>query len=103
MFYLADKMKKLTSILTLFVLIVVSQVSITYAQNNPPVVENVTASQRTDGSKIVDIYYDVSDADGDLLLITLMLSEDGGETFIIKVVILSSKSLNLGHEKPFHR
>ena len=65
----------------LFILTVFSQVSITYAQNNPPVVENVTASQRTDGSKIVDIYYDISDADGDLLLITLMLSEDGGETF----------------------
>jgi uncharacterized protein (TIGR02145 family) len=81
--FLADKMKKLISILTLFVLTVFSQVSITYAQNNPPAVENVTASQRTDGSKIVDIYYDVSDADGDLLFITLMLSEDAGGTFTI--------------------
>ncbi|SVD09065.1 uncharacterized protein METZ01_LOCUS361919, partial [marine metagenome] len=79
--FLADKMKKLISILILFVLTVFSQVSITYAQNNPPAVENVTASQRIDGSKIVDIYYDLSDADGDLLSITLMLSEDGGETF----------------------
>ena len=69
------------STVTLFILTVVSQVSITYAQNNPPEVENVTASQRTDGSKIVDITYDVTDADGDLLSITLMLSEDGRETF----------------------
>ncbi len=83
MSFLADKMKKLISILILFVLTVFSQVSITYAQNNPPAVENVTASQRTDGSKIVDIYYDVSDADGDLLFITLMLSEDAGGTFTI--------------------
>ncbi len=60
----------------------VTQFSITIAQN-PPVVENVTVSQRIDGSKIVDIYYDVSDADGDLLDITLILSEDGGETFTI--------------------
>jgi len=48
----------------------------------PPVVENITASQRTDGSKIVDIYYDVSDTDGDsLVYIDLVLSIDGGETF----------------------
>ena len=50
----------------------------------PPVVENVTANQRTDGSKIVDIYYDVSDADGDLVTITLQLSDDGGTTFTIE-------------------
>jgi uncharacterized protein (TIGR02145 family) len=88
-FYLADKMKKLTSILTLFVLIVVSQVSITYAQNNPPVVENVTASQRMDGSKIVDIYYDVSDADADSLLVTIEISDDAGETWDIIPTLIS--------------
>ncbi len=50
----------------------------------PPVVENITAGQRTDGSKIVDIYYDVSDAVSDsLFFIELLLSIDGGETFTI--------------------
>ena len=88
-FCLADKMKKLISILTLFVLIVVSQVSITYAQNNPPVVENVTASQRMDGSKIVDIYYDVSDADADSLLVTIEISDDAGETWDIIPTLIS--------------
>ena len=48
-----------------------------------PIVTNVTASQRTDGSKIVDITYDVSDAENDTLLIEVLLSDDGGATFTI--------------------
>ena len=48
-----------------------------------PIVTNVTASQRTDGSKIVDITYDVSDAENDTLLIEVLLSDDGGATFDI--------------------
>ncbi len=51
--------------------------------NTTPEVSNITASQRTDGSGIVDIYYDVSDADGDTLTITLQLFEDSGNTFTI--------------------
>ena len=38
----------------------------------PHIVENITASQRADGSKIVDIYYD-ADCDS-LLFIELLLS-----------------------------
>jgi hypothetical protein len=34
------------------------------AQNNPPVVSNVVASQRQDASKLVDITYDLAAADG---------------------------------------
>ena len=52
--------------------------------NEPPIVENVVANQRTDGSGIVDIYYDISDADGDTLYIELKLSEDGGNDFTIE-------------------
>ncbi|MCD4650256.1 MAG: formylglycine-generating enzyme family protein, partial [Candidatus Cloacimonetes bacterium] len=48
-----------------------------------PIVTSVTASQRTDGSKIVDIYYDVVDIDGDTLSISVLLSDDSGETFAI--------------------
>ena len=54
-----------------------------FAQNSAPVVENVTAAQRTDGSKVVDIYYDVSDADGDTLTIIMQVSSDGGQTWDI--------------------
>ncbi len=35
------------------------------ADNHAPVVSNVTASQRTDGSKLLDIRYDLADADVD--------------------------------------
>lgn len=38
--------------------------SLLYA-NTAPVISNVTAQQRGDGSFMVDIYYDVYDADGD--------------------------------------
>ena len=48
-----------------------------------PVVSNVTASQRSDGSKIVDIYYDLYDANDELCDITFKLSADGGASFDI--------------------
>ena len=40
-----------------------------------PTVSNVRAVQREDLSKIVDVYYDVSDPDGDMLTITAGISE----------------------------
>ncbi len=46
-----------------------------------PIVTSVTAVQRTDGSKIVDISYDVTDADTGELWIELILSNDGGANF----------------------
>ena len=45
-----------------------------------PKVENVRASQR-DGTKFVDILYDVEDAENDKLVIRVQISSDGGETF----------------------
>jgi formylglycine-generating enzyme required for sulfatase activity len=51
------------------------------ADNHPPVVSNVTASQRTDGSKLVDIYYNLADADGDACTVWAVISDDGGATF----------------------
>ena len=51
--------------------------------NSAPVVSNVTASQRTDGSKLVDIWYDLFDANGELCDITFKLSADGGASFDI--------------------
>ena len=52
-----------------------------YAQNIAPVVDNVTFSERTDGSCIVDIYYDVYDADGDLMTVFMQVSDDNGNTW----------------------
>ncbi len=46
-----------------------------------PVVSNVVASQRLDGSGLVDVVYDVFDAENDTLYITLQASVDGGTTW----------------------
>ncbi len=47
-----------------------------FNQNNAPEVTNVTFNQRTDGTFIVDVYYDLNDADGDTMLVTMQVSED---------------------------
>ncbi len=57
--------------------------------NTPPVVSNMTTTQRTDGTYLVDIYYDVSDADGDLLTISLEVSDDGGSTWNVDCELVS--------------
>ena len=50
------------------------------AQAAPPVVSNIRASQRP-GTKLVDVYYDLADADGDLQLIQVAVSADVGLTY----------------------
>ena len=52
--------------------------------NHPPIVSNVHAEQRL-GTKLVDITYDVSDPDGDLLRITVSVSDVDGVTFTVPV------------------
>ncbi len=52
------------------------------AQNSPPLVSNVHSEQRT-GTTLVDITYDVDDADGDALTISVAVSDDGGSTFTV--------------------
>ena len=47
-----------------------------------PVVSNVQVSQRP-GTHKVDIHYDVADADGDALWITVKVSDDGGATYAV--------------------
>jgi formylglycine-generating enzyme required for sulfatase activity len=53
-----------------------------------PVVSNVHASQRA-GTKLVDIYYDVSDASGHAQTVQVLISTDGGVTYRIPAVNLS--------------
>lgn len=66
----------------LFILLIGTATPLLMA-NLPPVVSNATAQQRTDGSKIVDIYFDVEDAESDTLTITLSVSDDESATFTI--------------------
>jgi len=49
--------------------------------NEPPVVSNVVVDQRDDGSYIVDISYDLQDADGDSMLVSITASNDEGESW----------------------
>ncbi len=58
------------------------------AQAAPPVVSNIRASQRP-GTKLVDVYYDLADADGDLQLIQVAVSADAGLTYGIPCPSLS--------------
>jgi formylglycine-generating enzyme required for sulfatase activity len=50
--------------------------------NSPPVVSNAHAEQMA-GTKLVEITYDVEDPDGDSLMISVQVSDDGGVTFSV--------------------
>ena len=65
----------------------------TYGAN--PEVTNVLASQRTDGSMLVDISYDVSDEDGDSVTISVNVSDDDGFTYTVNATSLTG---DLGSE-----
>lgn len=56
--------------------------------NSPPLVSNVVAHQRV-GTYLVDVTYDVADANGDALEVTAFLSIDGGATYPIPLVTAS--------------
>ena len=53
-----------------------------------PVVSNVTSQQRV-GTKLVDITYDVADADGDTLKIRIEVSSNAGTTYNVPASSLS--------------
>jgi hypothetical protein len=53
--------------------------------NSPPVVSNVTAGQRAGSSQMVDVGYDLADADGDLCMVWIAVSDDGGTTWNVPV------------------
>jgi hypothetical protein len=46
--------------------------------NSAPVVSNVSAAQRGDDSKLVDIYYDLADADGNTCTVWAVISDNNG-------------------------
>jgi formylglycine-generating enzyme len=54
-----------------------------YYDPTPPEVTNVSAVQRADGSKIVDIYYDLADLNSDVCQISFKLSANAGSSFDI--------------------
>ncbi len=66
-----------------FILIVVFIQLFTFCYAILPEVTNSSAVQRTDGSKIVDIYYDISCETQTTVYISLVVSNDNGTTFMI--------------------
>ena len=54
-----------------------------------PTVDNVSFAQRLDGSGIVDVQFDLADADGDLLTVRLQGSDDDGVSWLLPCVSLS--------------
>jgi len=53
-----------------------------FAQNNDPVIDTVYVQQQEE-TFLVDIYYDVTDADNDPLIIYVQVSNDSGKTFTV--------------------
>jgi hypothetical protein len=67
-------------ILILFFILLLN-ISLLFAQNNAPEVTNVDFSQRSDGSFIVDVYYDLNDADGDSMSVLMLVSDDADSSW----------------------
>jgi formylglycine-generating enzyme required for sulfatase activity len=74
--------KSLTSALLMLILLAFGRA---YAAS-PPVVSNVSGRQRTDGSKLVDITYTISDADSTNVSISVLISKDSGVTWDVPAV-----------------
>ena len=72
------------------------------AQAAPPVVSNIRASQRT-GTQLVDIYYNVADADGNSpLTIYLSISANAGLNYNVPVFTLTGAvgpGVTLGNDR----
>jgi len=66
---------KLTTITIILSVLFITE---SLSANSAPVVSNVTASQRGDDSKLVDIYYSLTDADGDNCTVWVFVSDDDG-------------------------
>ena len=78
----------INTIKNILVITLFSSIIIT-AQNQVPEVSNVVFVQRTDNSFLVDIYYDVSDADGNSMTISMQVSNDAGSSFDFQVSSLT--------------
>lgn len=60
--------------------------------NSAPIVTNVTATQRADGSGYVDISFKLTDSDNDHCIISILVSNDGGSTWTITPLLSSFSS-----------
>lgn len=63
-------------------MMVVALAAASVLANTPPEITNVRAGQR-EGTKLVDIYYDAADADGDALKIRVEISDNDGAKYSV--------------------
>jgi len=90
-----DHTMKRTLNLSLVVLIMALSVTPAWA-NSAPVVSNVSAAQRGDDSKLVDIYYDLADADGDNCTVWVLVSADGGTAWDVPAFTFAGVGNSIG-------
>lgn len=67
---------------TLFLLAMIAAAGLLIAES-PPMVYIISVAQRTDGSCLVDIHYNLDDQDNDACYVMLRVSSDGGEHYDI--------------------
>ena len=67
---------------------VVAGLSLAAIANTPPSISNVRASQR-EGTKLIDIYYDLADADNDLLKVRIEVSNNNGAKYSVPAFSLT--------------
>jgi formylglycine-generating enzyme required for sulfatase activity len=73
----------------LLTVILVTILPVCVLANSAPVVSDVTATQRNDDSKLVDIYYNLADADGDNCTLWVVISDDGGQSWQVPAMTLT--------------
>jgi formylglycine-generating enzyme required for sulfatase activity len=83
-----------TPIFFLFLVVLILSASPSIFANSPPVVSNVSASQRNDDSKLVDIYYSLADADGDTCTIWVVISKNNGQTWDVPAITFTGQCGN---------
>ena len=78
-----QKVRNISLARILIMFYVITFITITCVAGTAPIVTDVTATQRADGSGIVDIGYTLADADGDDCTVSIKVSHDGGNTWTI--------------------
>jgi len=77
------QMKRFTVVFSVFLVVAWSG---TVWANSAPVVSSVSANQRGDDSKLVDIYYDLADADGDSCTVWVVISDNNGLSWSVPAI-----------------
>lgn len=72
-------MKFITKLFLLVLLVFTSYQA--FGQNQIPIVQNVTFTQRSDGTFKVDVYYDVNNPEGTSMIVSMRVSGDNGVTW----------------------